>query len=63
VLNPAGGDGNSRGAKHAVWRDYQKARDPGQQWGVRTGLTWAGLTPDVLFPVGFAAAWLFVIFL
>lgn len=50
-------------AKHAVWRDYQKDHDPGQQWGVRTGLTWAGLTPDVLFPVGFAAAWLFVIFL
>ena len=48
-------------AKRAVWRDYKKDHNPRQEWGVRTGATWAGLVPDVSLPVLFAVAWLVVL--
>ena len=48
-------------AKHKIWQDYKARYYRHQPWGVRTGLTWLGLVPDICSPLLFAGAWLFVL--
>jgi hypothetical protein len=58
-------------SKWLSWRDYQQFFGDGRrlpaplnsrklQWGVRTRNTYATLLPDLLLPLGFAAAWMWL---
>ena len=43
-------------AKRAVWKDYESSHK-GEQFGVRTRVTYVALVPDTVLPVVFIAAW------
>jgi uncharacterized membrane protein len=46
-------------AKFTAWKDY-KAIDPNAQFGVRPWITCLGFAPDVLLPVIFGLAWIYI---
>jgi hypothetical protein len=43
-------------AKRTVWKDSKE-----KQFGVRTWITYLALVPDILLPVVFALAWIYIL--
>lgn len=43
-------------AKRTVWKDSKE-----KQFGVRTWITYLGLVPDILLPLVFAVAWIWIL--
>lgn len=46
-------------AKRTAWKEYKKIA-PNAQFGVRTWITYLAFAPDILLPIIFGLAWMYI---